>query len=117
MTTIPKTMDIDPFYRYKRELVQVIHTRKKGGQTQIVNIQSIAHSIDRDPSILRKYLSKKLGMAVSKTFVFSGTHRAGVIDDIIEEYIEKHVLCRVCYNPETGGGVCKACGKACRKSL
>lgn len=112
-TTIPKDMQIDPFYRYKRPLTKVSYVNKKGGQTIFTNAETISASIYKPPEKLRKYLQKVMGLSISKTFIIPGIHASEVIDDHVEEFIAEYVLCKACWNPETGDGVCKACGKSC----
>lgn len=101
---------LDPFYRYKRDFVRVEQTCKNGGRTRIVNINSIAHDIFRDSSIIRKYFQKKLNRSISKDFTITGYLSANELDNLIDNLVQEIVLCKVCNNPETDKGVCAACG-------
>ena len=111
-TTIPKDMEIDPFYRYRRELL-VVETCK--GFTLLKNIDSISLSLDRNSNGIIKYLSTQLGTSNKKNSlkgIFSGNE----LELLIEKYINNFVICKqsTCGNPETYLNnrkmICKACG-------
>lgn len=108
LVTIPKTMSLDPFFRYKREHVKVVYLKSR--QTQITNINIICHQLDRPLNIIKKYLQKALSTRISNNFVISGVWMDTDLDNYIEAYIEKYVICETCGNPETNNGHCKACG-------
>lgn len=111
LITIPKEAGMtDPFYRYKREYVQVEHTGRRGGRTRITNIASIAKSIQQPETFIRKYLQKVMGTSVSKDFSLPGYLSPETLDAVIETLITEYVLCPTCGNPETAGGRCAACG-------
>lgn len=51
-----------------------------------------------------------MSMRVSRDFKLPGKYEVSIFEDILEEYIENYILCYICGNPETGTGVCLACG-------
>lgn len=113
---IPKSHR-DPFYRYTRDVVQVTHTGRHGGRTQVENLAAIAAQIYRKPEDLHTVYQRQLQMRVQVAdgkLVLQGVHTAATLDDILEQYIERVVVCQLCGNPETGGGVCAACGHRVR---
>ena len=105
----------DPFYRYQRDIIQT--TPGKANTTIINNLQTIADQIYRSPTEISHYLKKKTGTNVfikNGETTLKGTFTGEKLDKLIEEYIETHVLCGVCGNPETfvddKKKICKACG-------
>lgn len=118
--TIPKSMEIDPFYRYKRIVIAPTTTNKNGGATLIPTAQmaALSRQLGRSDLVLTKYISKRVGTGVmvkDDHIHYRKILSAEDIDTIIEEYIIKHVLCSYCENPETmehdRGRTCKACGE------
>jgi len=114
---IPKS-NSDKFYRYKRIVLPVHHVQKNGGITRInvKDLQTLCKQIGRDSSDIIKLFKRKLNtnVRVQQHVDITGVFSWGAIDDLIEEYIEKNVLCVECGNPETvvRNDVisCKACG-------
>lgn len=122
LLNIPQSTE-DPFYRYKRPKL-VVNTLKQG--VQITNIDDIAKALNRNFMELVKYiqLSMKLNVTVkkqgkeTKNILLLKNNENIDIDDIIESYIEKYVICKECNNPETIYSLsnkklyldCKACG-------
>lgn len=110
-------MSDDPFYRYKRPVVTVEKTKRK---IILSNMADVCKSIGRELGDVKKVLGKRLGRAVKikdgqlEFPNFGGNDLHENVDDIIEEYIERHVICQKCDNPETILGkhkmTCKACG-------
>ena len=107
--TIPKDLIIpDPYYRYRRPEAEMVYSQRKN-KTTVTNLESICKSIDRPPSILRKFLQKKLARPIRGGDTFAG--KCEVLDDYIEEFILFFVICGRCGNPETlPDGHCMACG-------
>lgn len=113
LVNIPKTND-DPFMRYKRQIV-ILQMVK--GYTVITNLSEISHSLGRPMSDIISYIGKSLGTNVSQNRLRGTIFTIKQIEDILECYIEKHVLCSICQNPETeilkNKRRCKACGNIC----
>lgn len=127
MATINIRRDVDdPFYRYKMERIQSkIEGKGNGIKSVIVNLSSIAHSLSRDPAYVIKYFGFELGAQVTANpsddrYIINGAHDAGKLQDYLDGFIKKFVLCQMCKNPETDlliqkdGSIirdCKACGQ------
>ncbi|EEQ31613.1 eukaryotic translation initiation factor 5 [Microsporum canis] len=115
----------DPFYRYKMERLQAkIEGKGNGIKTVVVNLNSVAQSLSRPPSYLIKYFGFELGaQANSKPtddrWIINGAHDAPKLQDYLDGFIAKFVLCKKCKNPETDVVIkdqaiildCKACGE------
>ncbi|CUS13883.1 unnamed protein product [Tuber aestivum] len=116
----------DPFYRYKMERLQSkIEGKGNGIKSVIVNLSSVAHSLSRDPAYVVKFFGFELGAQVTANptndrYIINGAHDAGKLQDYLDTFITKFVLCEECKNPETDlivqkdGTIlrnCKACGQ------
>jgi translation initiation factor 5 len=126
MATINIRRDItDAFYRYKMERIQSkIEGKGNGIKTVIVNLSSVANSLARPPSHVIKYFGFELGAQTNTNpnddrWIINGAHDASKLQDYLDGFITKFVLCKKCKNPETDvhikdGNItldCKACGK------
>lgn len=128
MVTINIRRDVaDPFYRYKMEGIQSkIEGKGNGIKSVIVNLSSIAHSLSRDPAYVVKFFGFELGAQVTANpsddrYIINGAHDAPKLQDSLDGFINKFVLCLKCKNPETDlivskdGNIirdCKACGQS-----
>ena len=115
----------DPFYRYKMERLQSkIEGKGNGIKTVIVNLTSVANSLARPPSYVIKYFGFELGAQTNTNpnddrWIINGAHDAAKLQDYLDGFISKFVLCKMCKNPETEVNVkdgnitldCKACGR------
>ncbi|KAJ4363632.1 eukaryotic translation initiation factor 5 [Neocucurbitaria cava] len=115
----------DPFYRYKMERIQSkIEGKGNGIKTVIVNLSSVAQSLARPPAHVIKYFGFELGAQTNTNpnddrWIINGAHDASKLQDYLDGFISKFVLCKKCKNPETEVNIkdghitldCKACGK------
>jgi translation initiation factor 5 len=115
----------DPFYRYKMERLQSkIEGKGNGIKTVIVNLSSVAQSLARPPAYVIKYFGFELGAQTNVNptddrWIINGAHDAAKLQDYLDGFISKFVLCKKCKNPETDVIVkdghitldCKACGQ------
>ncbi|GMM35654.1 translation initiation factor eIF5 [Saccharomycopsis crataegensis] len=116
----------DVFYRYKMPPIQSkIEGRGNGIKTLIVNLTDVAKALARPPSYLVKYFGFELGAQTSMSestdrYLVNGQHDSAKLQDTLDGFISKFVLCASCKNPETDiivkkGDIlireCKACGK------
>ncbi|GAB1320457.1 eukaryotic translation initiation factor 5 [Madurella fahalii] len=115
----------DPFYRYKMERLQTkIEGKGNGIKTVVVNLSSVAQSLARPGSYLIKYFGFELGAQTNidppdDRWIINGAHEAGKLQDLLDGFIGKFVLCKKCKNPETDVHIkdghitldCKACGQ------
>ncbi|XP_055331928.1 uncharacterized protein LOC129583909 [Paramacrobiotus metropolitanus] len=119
----------DQFYRYKMpRLVAKVEGSGNGIKTVVANITEIAKSLDRPPAYPLKYFGYELGaqtMIDSKNdrYIVNGAHEAPRLQEMLDGFIKKFVLCQSCNNPETVLQVypkkntikqnCAACGYSC----
>lgn len=115
----------DAFYRYKMERLQTkIEGKGNGIKTVVVNLSSVAQSLARPGSYLIKYFGFELGAQTNMDpaddrWIINGAHDASKLQDHLDGFINKFVLCKKCKNPETDVNInndrilldCKACGQ------
>ncbi|KAK5164414.1 domain found in IF2B/IF5-domain-containing protein [Cryomyces antarcticus] len=126
MATVNIRRDVtDPFYRYKMERLQSkVEGKGNGIKTVIVNLSSVAQSLARPPSYVIKYFGFELGAQTNiaptdDRWIINGAHEASKLQDYLDGFISKFVLCKKCKNPETDVQIknnditldCKACGQ------
>ena len=122
---IPKSVD-DPFYRYCREILEVNYTKRN---IELPNIDKVAKALERDVNEVCQFIKLKINRQIKINTVddrlivtipnFDTKELDINIDDIVEEYINKYVVCPDCKIPETVYKIreksvkieCKACGK------
>jgi len=127
MLNIPSSVE-DPSYRYKMpRIISNKECRGKGSKTSIMNMGDVAHAIKRDPMYLTKFFGYELGAQTSYTnkkgegerAVINGHHETPIFQRLVDDFIEKYVLCMGCHLPEIDMAVnkkglvvatCKACG-------
>ncbi|KAI0847820.1 domain found in IF2B/IF5-domain-containing protein [Daldinia vernicosa] len=115
----------DAFYRYKMEKIQTkIEGKGNGIKTVVVNLSSVAQSLARPGSYVIKYFGFELGAQTNidppdDRWIINGAHEASKLQDHLDGFINKFVLCKKCKNPETDVVIkdghivldCKACGQ------
>jgi translation initiation factor 5 len=115
----------DSFYRYKMpKIVAKIEGKGNGIKTVIPNMSDIAKALSRPPTYPTKYFGFELGAQVkceekNDRYIINGQHESKKLQDLLDGFIDKFVLCAHCKNPETDliinkNGIirdCKACGK------
>ncbi|KAL1957189.1 hypothetical protein VTO42DRAFT_6223 [Malbranchea cinnamomea] len=126
MATVNIRRDVtDPFYRYKMERLQAkIEGKGNGIKTVVVNLNNVAQSLARPPAYIIKYFGFELGAQANAKptddrWIINGAHDAGKLQDYLDGFIAKFVLCKKCKNPETSVIIkeprilldCKACGE------
>jgi translation initiation factor 5 len=126
MATINIRSDVkDPFYRYKMEKLQSkIEGKGNGIKTVIVNLSSVAASLARPGAFVIKYFGFELGAQTNTNpaddrWIINGAHEASKLQDYLDGFINRFVLCKKCKNPETDVVIkdgrilldCKACGQ------
>lgn len=116
----------DTFYRYKMpKLTAKVEGKGNGIKTVIVNVSDIAKALSRKPIYVTKYFGCELGAQIhvddkNERYIVNGAHDATKLQEILDGFIKKFVLCQGCGNPETTmhvskksgtvGTTCKACG-------
>ncbi|PNS15263.1 hypothetical protein CAC42_8264 [Sphaceloma murrayae] len=115
----------DPFYRYKMERLQSkVEGKGNGIKTVVVNLSNVAQQLARPPSYVIKYFGFELGAQTNidpkdDRWIINGAHEASKLQDYLDGFISKFVLCKDCRNPETVVNIkdghiildCKACGQ------
>merc|ERR1712087_361573 len=120
-------MGEDPAYRYKMpRIISNKECRGKGSKTSIMNMGDVAHAIKRDPMYLTKFFGYELGAQTSYTnkkgegerAVVNGHHDTPIFQKLVDDFVEKYVLCMRCHLPEIDmvvdkkglvAATCKAC--------
>ncbi|XP_019869111.1 eukaryotic translation initiation factor 5 [Aethina tumida] len=116
----------DVFYRYKMpRIIAKVEGKGNGIKTVIVNMAEVAKALGRPPTYPTKYFGCELGAQTqfekkNERFIVNGSHDATKLQDLLDGFIRKFVLCPECENPETELLVstkkntisqgCKACG-------
>lgn len=106
---IPKSVT-DQFYRYKRDIIIIEYIHKNGVQTKLSNIDVIAKQLKVDIKDITSYFKKKLGVSLIQNIRIQGQIELKVLENNLEKYIEKYILCKNCRLPELNDMDCKACG-------
>lgn len=116
----------DAFYRYKMPRLQAkVEGKGNGVKTVIPNMAEIAKSLGRPPTYPTKYFGCELGAQTqfdfkNERYIVNGSHDAAKLQDMLDGFIKKFVLCENCDNPETDikayikrqilTATCRACG-------
>ncbi|XP_061843423.1 eukaryotic translation initiation factor 5 [Nerophis lumbriciformis] len=117
---------LDQFYRYKMpRLIAKVEGKGNGIKTVIVNMVDVAKALNRPPTYPTKFFGCELGAQTqfdskNDRYIVNGSHEANKLQDMLDGFIRKFVLCTECDNPETDlnvnpkkqtiGTACKACG-------
>lgn len=116
----------DPFYRYKMPPIQSkTEGRGNGIKTAIGNLSEVSRALGRPPAYVVKFFGYELGAQTSikeeeDRYLVNGVHDSSELQDSLDGFISKFVLCGSCKNPETEIQIkgkdtlqrdCKACGK------
>ncbi|KAJ6505412.1 domain found in IF2B/IF5-domain-containing protein [Mycena sanguinolenta] len=119
----------DQFYRYRMPiLLTKIEGKGNGLKTVLPNMSNVARALGRPPSYTTKFFGYELGAHISvddkkERYIVNGVHDANRLRELLHDFIDKFVLCKLCKNPETELIVlkvgrtediiqhCKACGE------
>lgn len=97
----------DAFYRYKMpRLLAKVEGKGNGIKTVIVNMSDVAKALCRPPTYPTKYFGCELGAQTqfdskNDRFIVNGAHDSSKLQDLLDGFIRKFVLCPECENPET----------------
>lgn len=116
----------DQFYRYKMpRIIAKVEGKGNGIKTVLVNMGEVAKALNRPATYPTKYFGCELGAQTqldtkNDRYIVNGAHEAGKLQDILDGFIRRYVLCSSCSNPETVLAVlarkgiittkCRACG-------
>lgn len=100
-----------------------VEGKGNGIKTVIVNMVEIAKALGRSPEYSTKYFGCELGAQTqidtkNERYIVNGEHEAKRLQDLLDGFIKKFVLCGKCGNPETNMVIksekislqCIACG-------
>ena len=91
-------------FETKRFTVPKAYSDIQGNRTFIKNFKEIADALNRDPQHVLKYLLRELGTAGNiegGRAIMQGKFTHFVINERINEYVEKFVICHECNRPDT----------------
>nr|CAD2162886.1 unnamed protein product [Meloidogyne enterolobii] len=97
----------DPFYRYKMpRLLAKVEGKGNGIKTVVANMPEIAKALSRPPTYPTKYFGCELGAQTyfdfkNDRYIVNGEHDASKLQELLDGFIKKFVLCPACDNPET----------------
>lgn len=116
----------DAFYRYKMpKLMAKVEGKGNGIKTVIVNMVDVAKAIGCPPTYPCKFFGCELGAQTqfdfkNERYIVNGSHDPNKLQQLLDIFIKKFILCTECENPETSlfpnekRGIikqtCKACG-------
>ncbi|XP_076441785.1 eukaryotic translation initiation factor 5-like [Babylonia areolata] len=99
--------NMDQFYRYKMpRLLAKVEGKGNGIKTVIVNMAEIAKALSRPPTYPTKFFGCELGAQTqfdtkNDRYIVNGSHDADKLQNLLDGFIKKFVLCDECSNPET----------------
>jgi len=97
----------DPFYRYKMpRILAKVEGKGNGIKTVIVNMVDVAKALHRPAEYPTKYFGCELGAQTqfdvkNERYIVNGSHDAFKLQDLLDDFIKRFVLCQECDNPET----------------
>lgn len=97
----------DQFYRYKMpKILAKVEGKGNGIKTVVVNMVEVAKALNRPPTYPTKYFGCELGAQTqfdfkNERFIVNGSHEAAKLQDLLDGFIKRYVLCPSCDNPET----------------
>jgi translation initiation factor 5 len=97
----------DPNYRYKMpRICTIIEGEGNGIKTVIVNMADVAKALNRPPAYPTRYFGCELGVQAqfddkNACFTVNGSHDCTKLQDLLDGFIRKYVLCPECDSPET----------------
>ena len=107
-----------------------VEGKGNGIKTVVANLSSVAQSLARPPGWIIKYFGFELGAQTNTNpkddrWIINGAHEASKLQDHLDGFIKRFVLCQKCKNPETEPNVkdgriwldCKACGEQSQVDL
>lgn len=97
----------DAFYRYKMpRIIAKVEGKGNGIKTVITNMTEVAKSLQRPPTYPTKYFGCELGAQTqfdpkNDRYIVNGAHDCSRLQDLLDGFIKRFVLCEECDNPET----------------
>ncbi|EHB00195.1 Eukaryotic translation initiation factor 5 [Heterocephalus glaber] len=97
----------DQFYCYKMpRLIAKVKGKGNGIKAVVVNMVDVAKALNRPPMYPTKYFGCELGAQTefdvkNDRYIVNGSHEVNKLQDMLDGFIKKCVLCPECENPET----------------
>lgn len=91
-------------FEHKRFKVTKAYSVIQGNRTFVQNFKDVADSLNRDPQHVLKYLLRELGTAGNiegGRAILQGKFNHFLINEKVDEYVEKFVMCQECNRPDT----------------
>lgn len=94
-------------------------SRLNGVKTNIFNLEDVAKALRVPGEFIIKYMCAELGVAKEKKSIIKGKHSFDDLQQVLDAFIAKYLLCQKCNLPETSlfeekkllKAACRACGK------
>ena len=124
---IPSTVK-DPHYRYKMPRIQIATQGSGNGiKTNWVNLPEVSNALKVPLEYPIKFIARELGSNTetkSNSFLINGSHNVEKMQELLDKFIRKYVLCQKCHLPEIHGKIrvgkkgaikstCRSCGATC----
>ena len=121
---IPSTVK-DPHYRYKMPRIQIATQGSGNGiKTNWVNLPDVSKALKVPLEYPIKFIARELGSSTetkSNSYLINGNHKVEQMQELLDKFIKKYVLCPKCLLPEIHGKIrigkkneikstCRSCG-------
>ena len=120
---IPSTVK-DPHYRYKMPKIQTaIQGTGNGIKTNWVNLRDVSNALKVPVEYPIKFIGRELGANTEfkvNSYLINGSHPVEKMQELLDKFIKKYVLCPQCHLPEIHGKIkvikkvikctCRSCG-------
>ena len=115
----------DPHYRYKMPRIQIVTQGTGNGvRTNWVNLPVVSNALKVPLEYPIKFIARELGSNTetkSNQYLINGNHEVDQMQELLDRFIRKYVLCPKCHLPEIHGKVrigkkkeikctCRSCG-------
>ena len=91
-------------FEHKRFKIPKAYSDIQGNRTFIKNFKEVAERLNRDPQHVLKFLLRELGTAgnlESNRAILQGKFTHYLINERLEDYVAKYVICQECDRPDT----------------
>ena len=122
---IPSTVK-DPHYRYKMPKIQItVQGSGNGIKTNWLNLPDVSNALKVPVEYPIKFIGKELGSNIdikTNSYLINGSHDVEKMQELLDKFIKKYVLCPKCKLPEIHGKIkvkkdkneikctCRSCG-------
>ena len=120
---IPSTVK-DPHYRYKMPRIQTaLQGSGNGIKTKWVNLPDVSNALKLPVEYPLKFIGRELGSNTelkANSYLINGNHPVEKMQELLDKFIKKYVLCPKCHLPEIHGKIkvtkkdikctCRSCG-------